>query len=182
MALEIEVKSWIDDPEEIRKILDERFTPLGEYSKYDTYFRFPREERYFRLRTQEEKLIVTLKQKSVHDGVEENEETEFTVSDREKFEKFVRDLGCTEYIEKIKTSRVYRDGDLTIELSHVRDLGWFVEIEKLAVESISREERKEIRERLLELLDDLGLGRERIEGRYYIEMLEEKLGEEKART
>lgn len=182
MALEIEVKSWIDNPDEIRKLLDERFVPIGEYSKYDAYYRFPDGGRYFRLRTQGEKQIVTIKKKSVIQGVEENEETEFTISDREKFVYFVRSLGCTKQIEKIKTSRVYRDNDLTVELSYVQDLGWFVEIEKLALETISEDERKEIRERLLAFLDEMGIGRKRVEGRYYIEMLEEKLAKQKGRT
>ncbi|MFP4562428.1 MAG: class IV adenylate cyclase [Spirochaetia bacterium] len=182
MALEIEVKCWIDDPDEIRDRFDKLFTPVGEYSKYDTYFRFPLGDRFFRLRSQGDSQIVTLKAKTVHDGVEVNEETEFTVSDREKFIKFIRDLGCNEYIEKVKTSRVYRDNDLTVELSHVKKLGWFVEIEKLTDETISTEERKAVRERLLRRLDDLGIGRERVEGRYYMDMLAERLMKEKERT
>ena len=181
MALEVEVKSWIGDHEKMREILDSRFTPVGEYSKHDVYFRTPSGQRYFRLRTQGEKQIVTIKKKTVFQGVEENEETEFTVSDRENFLAFLEALGCTVYIEKTKRSRVYRDKDLTVELSHIGDLGWFLEIEKLTVESISDRERREIRERLLGLLDDLGVGRKRIEGRYYIEMLAEKLMIEKER-
>lgn len=174
MALEIEVKSWIDDPGNVRKELDRRFTVVGEFSKHDTYYTFPDGSRYFRIRAEQGKHIVTMKRKTRNQGIEVNDETEFTVSDREKFIKFIEEAGCREYIEKRKTSRVYENGGFTVELSFVDGLGWFLEIEKLSPDDLSAEAREEIRSRLLEFLDEMGIGRGGIEGRYYIEMLAEK--------
>ena len=61
---------------------------------------------------------------------------------------------------------------MTFELCNVPPLGDFLEIEIL-VKDTNEETIKPLQDKLLELLDMTGIGRDKIEKRYYSDMLRE---------
>lgn len=170
MAFEIEIKAWVEKPEPLRKLLGKTYSYVRSYVKEDTYFRFPGKKETFRLRKQGEENIVTLKKKHREHGIEENLETEFTVSDGNAFENLVFEIGCPVYVKKRKTTDAFDAGGITVELSSVEKLGWFVEIEKL-VHSDNRKAKETAKEEIMKILDFLQIPREKVEPRYYTELL-----------
>lgn len=185
MKIEVEIKAHVDDPERLRRILVERFGQGEGYLKEDVYFALaagagglpagaaaadaPRE---FRLRRENGLAFVTFKRKSLEAGVEANEETEFTVDDPAAFESFAGFLGAKVFSRKRKEGLRFRSGDLTIELSDVARLGWFIEIEML-VEAERTDRIEKARKDVRAVLASLEIGEDRIEPRYYTDMLAE---------
>jgi predicted adenylyl cyclase CyaB len=167
---EIECKAWIDNPEEIRKKLREKYTFTGEYTKNDTYYHFPGGQETFRVREQPSTTIVTMKKKKREKGIEKNLEIEFSVSNAENFLRFIQEFHCPVYVRKVKKSEVFTAGELTVELSRVETLGWFVEIEKL-VSSAEEEAQSAAEAEVRSVLRDLGVPEEKLEERYYTELL-----------
>jgi predicted adenylyl cyclase CyaB len=170
MAIEIESKAWVDNPEELRKSLREKYSYIGEYIKNDTYYTLPGKSETLRVRRQDDDCIVTFKKKSREGGIEENLETEFTVSDCEAFEQLISKTNCREYFRKRKKSEVFTWNDFTIELSHVDRLGWFIEVEKLMDNDVTDEKLK-VKKEIQEIMKSLNVTEEKIESRFYSELL-----------
>jgi hypothetical protein len=93
MAIEIELKAWVDDPASTRRSIAAFATPKGSYRKDDSYWRYPRspltwgdaEERQraaqlgsgVRIRREDlsdPAAVVNFKRKEVRDGIEVNDE------------------------------------------------------------------------------------------------------------
>ncbi|MDR1399228.1 MAG: CYTH domain-containing protein [Treponema sp.] len=199
MAIEIEVKAWVDTPESLKQRIDAiaRFT--GVFDKLDTYWYptlelaaqylgFPasgvrvRKERVGDgrgdIRNSVETTRITYKAKEVRDSIEVNHEQEFTVSDGAVFEELLTVLGLIPIKRKHKTgwAWVYDkdalniEDSITMELVLLERLGYFIELEILASND-TPDTVSLARERLLALLDLLGIARNRIESRYYTELL-----------
>ena len=173
-TFEIECKAWVEDPDALRVELNNRYEYKTSYIKDDTYYHFPGRAETFRIRRQEGQSIVTVKKKSRENGIEENLETEFTVSDGDAFVSFIGEIGCPVYISKRKNTEVFTTAGITIELSFVDTLGWFIEIEKL-VTSDSIEDKKKAKKALITILTELKIQKEKLEERYYTEMLTGKM-------
>ena len=192
MATEIELKAWIDDPDKTRSRIDSLAQSEGSYEKFDAYWRWKgdtpknlplgsgvrvRKE----IRHGKSMGIITFKNKEVREGIEINDEREFEVSDSSVFEELLKRLGLVPWVEKHKTGHSWRADRITVELSLVEKLGWFVELEILSDQRDSESVDK-ARTELLTLLDRLGIGRDRLEERYYIEMLKTRLISSNAET
>lgn len=191
---EVEMKARVEDPEEIERAVASLAKYGGNYLKEDRYYchgesvrpvskqaedfpegtqKLPSEQSRFRLRLQESGATVTYKRKRLEGNHEVNEEHEFGVSDPEAFDAFARGIGYRVCARKRKSGREYRMEDGTgIEIAEVAGLGWYVEIEVL-VEDGGPEEVTAAKERVAELFRQLGIGQERFEPRYYIDMLAE---------
>jgi adenylate cyclase class 2 len=189
MAYEIELKARVEAREAVKKRLSGLGVWGGSYSKDDCYWkpvadtdtlpasgvRVRRETRKLPEGTIAAACLVTFKTKENRDGIEVNEENEFTVSDGETFSALLSRLGLYEDYRKTKTGEVWTvDGTITAELAEVGDsrcsLGIFLELEIIA-DRTEPETIATARARLLKLLADCGLGEDRIESRYYAEML-----------
>ncbi|WP_148257259.1 CYTH domain-containing protein [Treponema primitia] len=138
----------------------------------------------------EAKTLVTYKSKEVRDGIEVNDEREFIVSDGDTFGELLNRLGLVPGTRKFKEGWAWSWQGITTELCQVKGfnpgnppvypppgktlpeikLGWFAELEILA-EDNSPETVAAARNRLLEFLDKIGITRDRIEERYYSELL-----------
>ena len=192
MATEIELKAWVDDPDTTRTQINSLAQSEGAYEKFDTYWRWKDDNPQnpplgsgVRVRKEIRRGntmgIITFKNKEVRDGIEINDEREFEVSNTVVFEELLKRLGLVPWIEKHKTGQSWRAGRITVELSLVEKLGWFVELEILSDQRDSESVDK-ARTELLTLLDRLGIGRDRLEERYYIEMLKTRLISSNAET
>jgi adenylate cyclase class 2 len=180
MAIEIELKAWVDDPGAVREKLDGLAFYNGEFLKEDTYWK--RENLSFsgiRIRKESGRdargkaynlSAVTYKSKETREGLEVNHEREFSVSDAEIFEELLGHLEFKPAMSKRKSGFSWNYNGITAELAEVADLGWFAELEILSGDDLAETVRL-ARQRLLELLAALGIGEDRIEPRYYTEML-----------
>ncbi|MDR0624156.1 MAG: hypothetical protein LBG10_06975 [Treponema sp.] len=216
--VEIELKTRIDNPEEVKK----RLSGLGlydcAYEKDDTYW-VPHERPAgpagksapdrdggglsfsslppagVRVRREtntaaEGKIsqfsLITYKIRELRAGVEVNDEREFTVSDGEVFEDLLRRLGLAPGIRKNKRGWAWLvtvpasagpAAEIRAELSDVKRLGWFLELEILAPEGDEKTVTP-CREKLFWALEQLEIPRGNIETRPYTEMLREVRSEE----
>jgi len=185
MACEIELKARIDE-EEVADILDrvpifadfvsetvkeDRYYAPGDLSLGDADFRDPR---LFRIRVVGGESVVTLKRKSIECGIEVSEEIEFAVGSAAEFEKFADAIGYRFLIGKRKRSRIHKRGALTIEINEVDGLGFFCEIEFLRPDD--EPDIAGCKSRLLEILAELGIPEDAIEGRPYNDLLRSAFG------
>jgi predicted adenylyl cyclase CyaB len=172
MAIEVETKARLEEPETMRKKLRRIARFDHSFEKRDIYFSHPGGTKtLFRLRNEDNVSTVTYKKKTRERGFEVNQEHEFSVSDEHAFLGFCEYLGYIKYIEKHKTGDLFTYKQASIELTYVDDLGWFIEIECIV------EDESEIhasRDKIHSILSDLEIDADRIEERYYVEMLMEK--------
>lgn len=177
MAIEVETKAWATGQvESLREKLQQWAEYRGSFDKRDTYFALPgKEESAFRIRRETHANTVTYKVKHRDEGFEVNQEHEFTVDDAEGFIDFSGYLGYEVFIEKHKQGDLYRFENVGIELSWIEGLGWFVEIELLVDR---QQEVKAARAKVREVLHMLDVAEEKIESRYYNEMLKNISDEE----
>ena len=188
MAREIELKAKISYPDELKSKISNFGTCLGEFEKHDEYWRLDKPDEIsggpgYGVRIRNESFInsngesinktyVTWKRKEVRGGVEFNNEKEFEVSSAEIFRDFLLSLGFRNRISKHKKGNAYSYENMTIEVTRVEKLGWFIELEIL----LSTENKKaetEARDKLLQTLDRLDIRRDAIEGRSYTQILQE---------
>ena len=201
MAVEIELKARLDDFERVR----ERLFAMGAYCrahiKSDCYWlpdqaaagqqSLPSGVRVRRDRGVNAdgaaygSILVTYKTKEITDGIEVNDECEFTISDAAPFEALLLRLGLRETHRKEKKGwawlvadapEVTKQPPILAEISMVEGLGWFLEIEIQVAGTIADSERQtveESRRRLLALLEKLEIPAAKIEPRPYTLMLKE---------
>jgi adenylate cyclase class 2 len=191
MATEIELKAWADDPQAIRAKLDSIAEFQGSFEKEDAYW-FPMITEKKRgnhlpasgLRVRKEiftspegkstkNIHVTYKTKEMRHNIEINDEKEFDVSNAPEFEEFLARLGLEKRKSKSKKGYSYKYQGLTAELTEVKSLGWFAELEILTDNNRS-ETINAARVQLLDLLAKIGIEKDKIETRYYTEMLASK--------
>jgi adenylate cyclase class 2 len=195
--VEIELKARIDDPEGVKKGLSELGIYDCAYEKDDTYWFFAKNRgpaagetppptlppSGLRLRREtntgtgggvSKHHLVTYKTRELRAGMEVNDEREFEVSDGTVFEDLLRRLGLEPGIGKNKRGWAWilagPAAGVRAELSDVKGLGWFLELEILAPEG-DEQTIARCRERLFFFLDALKIPREKIEPRPYTEML-----------
>jgi adenylate cyclase class 2 len=187
MSCEIELKARVENPEAVKKRLSGLGVWGGSYTKEDCYWKATPENSVspasgLRVRRESRRLPdgtvaavcdVTFKTKEKRDGIEVNEENEFTVSDGDTFSALLVRLGLYEDYRKKKTGEVWTVDGITAELAEVGDsrcsLGVFLELEIIADRN-DPVTVKTARARLLRLLAGCGLGEDQIEPRYYAEM------------
>ncbi|MDR3325173.1 MAG: class IV adenylate cyclase [Spirochaetaceae bacterium] len=197
MSHEIELKAWVDDCQELSATLSRIAAFEFEYVKEDEYW-FPVEGGSWDgprsgLRVRKEKTIdadgaetdcalATYKTKEIRDQIEVNDEHEFALAAPEgssmeaalaAFEEFLGRLRLGRSFTKKKQGVSYKSGDITVELSLVEHLGWFLELEILSDDDDPCT-IEAARESLLAFLDKAGIAREKIEPKYYSELLRER--------
>lgn len=177
MGIEVELKAWVDDHRSLLEQLQRLGAPRRSYTKEDWYFgpSADLESARYRLRRDGDAWIATFKDKRIYDGIEENTETEFTVSDGAAYRRLLHSLGLKAVIAKRKEGHSYIVDGVLVEVSRVEHLGWFVELELILPEEASREEIGGARDRLMELLRQLSISPSKIEPRSYNQMIHAQL-------
>ena len=197
MSAEIELKVWLDDHEFVK----ERLSSIGEYvrsyEKTDTYWLPMRENAPYvslppsglRIRrersldsndVERKSVLITLKRREILDGIEVNDEREFSVSDADLFEGLICDLGLSKFACKEKCGWEWRvpagvEGDrpISAEVSMVKDLGWFLEMELLS-DTACEKTVEESRKGFFSLLEKLRISKDKIEAKPYTTLLQER--------
>ena len=191
---EIELKAHVDKPQECKKNIS-AFACEGEpIFKDDSYWVIPAgksclpaaEETILGLRVRRERtgkkdlVRVSWKKKEKRDELEVNEENEFELNTgladgAENFEKLLVLLGLEKKLSKRKNGWSWQYNGITIELCEVsgnKNLGWFLELEIMEAEN-SAQTVTAAREKLLVMLEKSGIGKDKIENRYYADLLQD---------
>ncbi len=186
MATEVEVKAWLPDYDAARARVEAEAPLAREVTTRDLYYapaRIPPHavdllrDPIFRLRHEGgDDWIVTVKAKSIDDGVETNREVEFRVDDVASFREFAQHVGFRPFIVKRKQSRRYAFGRATVELNRVDPLGDFMEIEILLADDAPRDEVKSAEKEVRALLSRFGVPEEKIEPRLYVDLIRARGG------
>ena len=196
MSIEIELKAHVDNCEALKAILMEKAEYSFAFEKEDVYwspkettqtgkpdsvpvkFRLRREKRIYGDGREELRNCITYKKKEVRDGIEINDEKEFEVSAREEsgrvVEEFLSLAGMEQGFSKKKKGWAFFKDGINAELLKVERLGWFLELEIISGDTNHNRDKVIApgREKLLGFLDELGISQDRIESRFYSEMLE----------
>jgi adenylate cyclase class 2 len=194
-TVELELKAHVDDPQACRVRLEALAGEAAAFTKDDAYWFLPEGETArlpsgVRIRQEQHRkpgtgavsvILAAYKTKERREGIEVNDEREFAISgDTAVFEELLTRLGLSRKIVKNKQGFVWNYGGINAELCEVRgtaaayttekNLGWFLELEILAGDGESGTVEK-ARSSLLALLRQAGIDGEKIEERYYSELL-----------
>ncbi len=185
--LEIELKAAL----EIQKAedLEEKLPDLGFYFdgmalEKDTYYSAPDRDFLARdeaLRIRElsgdgkQETWVTYKGPKEDPLSNTRLELESTVGNGEKMREIIAALGYRPILDVSKSRRHYKGqrnfGEITLCLDRVEGLGSFIELEVVVPDTVTDKERESIRNGLLSLLDQLGIGRGGLTRESYLELL-----------
>lgn len=194
MPIEIELKAWLDDHEQVKKRLFSLGRFARSFEKNDTYWlptqndnsgmsipfsglRVRRERSTGSGDVEQRAFMVTTKKKRIMGKIEVNDEREFAVSSADFFEDMLCDLGLSKAMQKKKSGWDWQiptetkgRQPINVEISMVNDLGWFLEIELFAKDD-SEQSIEEGRGELFSLLAKLEVPEEKIETRPYSVLL-----------
>lgn len=178
---EIEIKAWAKDPAQTEKNIAKFAEYQGQTEKQDVYWH--NDKMKLRIRQETGKpTIVNFKELEINkDGLEVNTEKEFSlgqIEDTNPIELFEIILKKNNFaivskkhkITKSWTFNTTKFSTVLIELSEVKRLGYFIEIEILS-ESNEKSIIDEAHNTLLETLTKCGIPHSDIEPRYYSQML-----------
>ncbi len=193
---EIELKAWCDNRKSVETKLNDVATFKEHIEKKDEYWTANLPERKdARIRIREEIIktsestnphstfIATYKNKEIKNqsgnlGFELNDEKEFILDRPNDLRCFLSDIGFSITDVKLKSTDtwLYKIDDkktATVEISDVSKLGTFIEIEIL--EQYNDEQTViNAKNILLKILKECGISENKIETRYYTEMLKSK--------
>lgn len=132
---EIESKAFIP-PKELKRIIklaNKKFKFIKEEIKTDIYYSNQKKIiRIRKLNTLEK--IVTFKKKILdnnNNNIEINKEIEFKIDSINNFLILIKELKFKKLYKKIKKSLIYQANNLNIEINEIKNLGFFLEIEKI---------------------------------------------------
>ena len=162
------------------------FLPVEQVQETDVYFNgterdFRRTDEALRLRSVRRlpdgpwESLITYKGPKLDRVSNARTEYETGVSDGGTAQKLLEALGYRPLAEVDKVRRTYRLDQVTLCLDQVQGLGGFLELELLVP---GEEQREAAVERLLALLEELGIPRDQLSRRSYLELLAEKQKEQ----
>ena len=188
--LEIELKAFVDteffqDLE--KKILAQNFYFVQMLEESDHYFNAPdrnfaESDEALRIREQRsglsEQTMLTYKGAKVDPLSNTRVEIETKISNAADMQRILNSLGYKSVLTVEKKRREFRGtaefSQVNICLDQLAGLGYFIEIEYCAESDISQKEGESIRDRLLSLLDLLGIPRANLTRKSYLELLIER--------
>ncbi|EEF56198.1 class IV adenylate cyclase [Borreliella burgdorferi] len=167
---EIESKAFIP-PKELKRIIklaNKKFKFIKEEIKTDIYYSNQKKIiRIRKLNTLEK--IVTFKKKILDNNhtVEINKEIEFKIDSINNFLTLIKELKFKKLYKKIKKSLIYQTNNLNVEINEIKNLGFFLEIEKI----INNQNDIDLAKKEIDnIINQFGL-KENIETRPYSELL-----------
>ncbi|WP_434245382.1 class IV adenylate cyclase [Borreliella burgdorferi] len=167
---EIESKAFIP-PKELKRIIklaNKKFKFIKEEIKTDIYYSNQKKIiRIRKLNTLEK--IVTFKKKILDNNntVEINKEIEFKIDSINNFLTLIKELKFKKLYKKIKKSLIYQTNNLNVEINEIKNLGFFLEIEKI----INNQNDIDLAKKEIDnIINQFGL-KESIETRPYSELL-----------
>jgi predicted adenylyl cyclase CyaB len=180
---EIEIKAQVESLASIREALQERGAELSDpVIQHDVVWGLPgitgnNEAPWLRLRTETKNNttyhVFTLKRSVT--GQLDSIEHETEIKDPVELASIVRELGFTLYADTTKTRQKTKLGDIEFCLDSVKDLGEFIEAEKLTEEEVDYEE---VVAQLWKIFEEFGVTRTSGVTDGYDTLMNKKLGKE----
>lgn len=179
---EIEIKAYIKDFESVLNFLKSNAKFKKKYFKKDIYYAKKRSieegniktSDCIRLRTEHGGYTFCTKERNIIDGVEINDEIEIKVS-KKKARFIINFLSklqqYKEYVRKEKKGYAFIYKNALVEISKIKNLGDFIEIEFLN----SNETIENQIIQLKSILNEIGIDENSIETEPYIKLLSKKL-------
>jgi len=187
---EIELKAHVEDRQATIEKINAFAVYCGEVHKSDTYYRLIADGKKISTRIRKETRIpgdnretgdtltlLTYKRKEKRmdangTATEVNDEKECTISDASPLEALLADIGFEVSIKKEKQVMGWTYNDAHLELCTVPPLGDFLEIEILSPDNDAKTVQS-CQQELQNLLEKAGISKDKIEERYYSDMLRE---------
>ena len=176
--IEIEMKAKITSQQRnyIKQWCKNNCNYVGHVLKRDNYLKSDSSNKNFRIREEytcnkNQKAIVTIKERTLINECECNNEVEFSISDVKAFSYFSNMLGYKTFIKKDKISYLYKRGQYSIEINSVRFLGDFIEIEYLCD---NQDNYDTIINKIKEQFALLGISPSQVETKSYTQLLNER--------
>ncbi len=168
--MEVEVKFKVDDPESIKKNVEEIAEFIVEKEEVDLYFNHPCRDflltdEALRIRKDKEGITLTYKGKKIDFETKTREEVKVKVEDFVRMKRVLESLGFSIAGEVRKIRRIYRMDDVILCLDRIENLGNFIEIE-IETEKVDEGKRK-----IFEIAESLGFKREKSIRKSYLEMI-----------
>lgn len=175
--IEIEVKVGLNDPKRVeRSLIAFGATPIGIEEQADTYYNSPerdfgKTDEALRIRGGDKEFYLTYKGPKLDKVSKTRTEVEVSINDAYSMGEILSALGFTPVRNVVKKRKKYRLGELLISLDEVRGLGSFMEVEFLAKDSHSNNEKLES---IFKFIEKLGISRESTIRESYLEMMLKK--------
>ena len=180
---EVEVKAHLRNRKAVIKKLESFGCKFSEelhqvdhiFLPRDTPFPSPFKTPVLRVRKSNDKYFFTLK--ISQSGRQDSLERELEIMDGERMMEIINLIGYEEFIpvDKKRTKTKYKD--MGIELDEVKELGEFIEVEKIVTHT-DPEDRKKIQKELSDFLETLGVVKEDllVNAKYDIMLFEKQKG------
>ncbi len=177
--MEIEIRAKIDNPKKITNLLkkDKNVVFVSEKAEKDIYFKHSTDidrKLVLRIRRTKSGDMLTFKAKSKGDDTAWPD-VDLPLNDAKSLEKILRGSDYEEVVTITKKRSTYktRKEKFEINIDHIKELGWFIEIEGRG----TQKERKHIEENLNKTLTSLGINQADIVRQGYVPLaLAKKLG------
>ena len=185
---EIELKAHVDDREAVIAALNGFATFCGEVQKYDTYYKLHQDGKKISARIRAEtktdaqkktdsRILLTYKHKELQTtangaAIEVNDEKECALSSADALTALLTDIGFAVSLTKTKQVLSWEYDGALFELCTVPPLGDSLEIELLSPCN-DQSVVATLQQKLQDLLAKTGISADRIEKRYYSDMLRE---------
>lgn len=189
--MEIEIKAIITEGE-FKKALQiaNKISPSRKFTKIDRYFSkyetieesVKNKENTIRIRTESDKSYFTVKYKNLTDTGEINSEEETEIGNAEVIESFLLSTGYNEVFSKVKDSHSFYktvkltgNGKNTVVLhSEIEIINYNIYAIEIECIRNSSEDFEKIHETEIEFLETLGISREKIDNRPWMQIIREK--------
>jgi adenylate cyclase class 2 len=176
--IEIEVKAKVKEPERVKHYLDVLgYKFLKKQRQEDIYFKssfrnFGETGEVLRLRKQNPGSdVVTFKGPRLKSEMKAREEIEVDIENSSEAIELLKKLGCEPWITVEKERETYQCNKFTVNLDEVKDLGQFMEIE---TKIEGTQSKLEAEQEIFNLLNKIGISKNLIEKRTYLELILEK--------
>jgi len=176
--IEIEVKVKVKEPERIKNCLDVLgYKFLKKERQEDTYFKssfrsFGETGEVLRVRKQiPGSDVVTFKGPKLKSEIKAREEIEVNIENSSEAIKLLKKLGYEPWTTIEKERETYQSDKFTVNLDEVKGLGHFMEIE---TKIEGNQSKLEVEQEIFNLLNKIGISKNLIEKRTYLELILEK--------
>ncbi len=166
--MEIEIRAKVLKPVQLLKQLKNDSSTLlsGEKKEKDIYFKHRSDKErklVIRIRRTKSGDILTFKAKSKGEDTAWPD-VDMPLSDAKTLESILRDSDYEEVVTITKERTTFRHDDLEINVDHIKELGWFIEVEVRGKAS----ERKKKEKQLSDFLVGIGIGKDNIIRQGYV--------------
>jgi predicted adenylyl cyclase CyaB len=171
--IEVEAKARILRPEKIRELAQKISKYKGKERKIDDYYTLEDMKKYptksLRVRKKGNIYQVNFKKRiEANREVDVKNENEFEIEKIDDFLRLLEDFGFKKWMRKEKYTEIYEvKKNFHVELNHLKNLGWFVEVEYLCKKNQIDIAKKNV----MIILSKLGINKKDIETKGYTRLL-----------